>query len=566
MRILIVVAALNFQAFAHPGPSDLLKSVPGEILRNEVVEFKPKPEHHFSLEAPQKCAGGAPVEASARVIKCQFTNPGSAEAVLNVCDDKKTFCKPVTVSLLVAEKAAREPVRLVRNQYLNKDLKKSLVPGFEFATPEEAKKEAKKRGKPVLIMISTDWCPPCNEAKEYLMVSDVFNKVTKDFYKIYVDGDSLGAAEWDKTVPFSYYPSFVLLNSDLEEIARYNGKLREFDFRMWVEKQKSFIDDPIKDVRERVFARKENSFTRRMKDWWNRVRGNSRRMDKVRLLHYALDQDDKLAIELLIADKNTSYPESIKAKVINYEISKLAGSDKPEDKKRRIKLFNDLVEINLSLEDWAESVLRMCEDDEAECKALTKNIPLREESLQNRLGFTPPEMASALAEEYYYLAQLFARIKDPVREKEFAGKCVVAYQTLKALSKLDLPRSAQQGLVPCLEQAGRFKEAEQVLSSLVEMYPYEPTFMIRMARMYRKQKKLDLALKWINKAETVAYGYNWFSLVLIKSDILLDLKKKGEAKSLLNAALAELRLDEDRDSRNQTVVARLRAAEAKISN
>ncbi len=552
-------------AWASSGPAELLKAFPGEVLRNEIVAFKPKADHHFSLEAPQRCSGKAPIEATARTIKCQFTDPGSAEATLNVCDDKKTFCKPVAVSLLVAEKAAREPIRLVQNQLLNKDLKASMVPGFNFATPDEARREAARIGQPVLVMISTDWCPPCNEAKEYLLTSEAFQTTTKDWYRIYVDGDSLGASEWDKVVPFHYYPSFVLLNSKMEEVARFNGELRQKNFRDWAKDQIRWLDYPIKDLRVRVAARMQKTFRQRLSDWWNGVHNSSRRYDKIRMLAHALDQRDKEMADLLIY-KQDFHPEEIRSQTLNYQIEKLEGNTKPDAVKLRAALFRNLTDHNLNREDWAESVTRMCDVDEAECRALTVNIPLRLDALKTRSDLTPAERASALGEEYYYLAQLFLRLKDKAKEKEFAESCVTAYEDLRRLSKMKLPRSAQQGIVPCLEQAGRFQEAEKALKSLVEMYPYEPTFMLRMARLFRKQKKLDLALQWVNKAEVVAYGYNWFSLVLLKSEILLDLKRKDEAKATLSAALTELRLDEDRESRNQLVVSRLRAAQEKISN
>ncbi len=565
MSTSVLISLLAFAAVASGGPADLLKAYPGEVLRNEIVEFKPKPDHHFSLEAPQKCQGSAPLEATARVIKCQFTNAGAASAVLNICDDKKTFCKPVNVSLLVQEKAAREPVRLVQNQFLNKDVKRSLVPGFVFASPEEARREALNKGQPVLIMISTDWCPLCNEAKEYLLTSSLFQELTRNWYKIYVDGDSLGAADWDKVVPFSYYPSFILLNARMEEIARFNGELRQSVFKTWAEENLSLMKDPISVLRERVLARRETRFKQKIQDWWNSVRGPAKRYDKLRLLRYALDRDERGVVRSILASQEELDAADVKPQILRFRISEL---EQVEDRNVTAiaGLQKELLAATLAADDWAEALSSLCDTDLRACKFEAVNLPRRIEFLERRSNLTPAERASMMGEEFYYLAQAFEKLKDKSKQKEYAQKCVGAYQALKAQSGLKLPRSAQQGLVPCLEQAERYQEAQELLKTLVQTYPYEPTFMIRLARLYRKQKKLDLALEWINKAETVAYGYNWFSLVLIKTDILLDLKKKDEARAVVQAALTELRLDQDRESRNQTIVARLRAAQAKISN
>lgn len=552
-------------ASANVGSADLLKSYPGEVLRNEIVEFKPKADHHFSLEAPQKCQGGAPLEATARRIKCQFTSAGGASAVLNVCDDKKTFCKPVNVSLLVQEKAAREPVRLVKNQLLNKEVKRILVPGFVFVTPDEARKEALNKGQPVLVMISTDWCPPCNEAKEYLLASPMFQEFTRNWYKIYVDGDSLGAADWDKVLPFSYYPSFVLLNARMEEVARFNGELRQTVFKSWAEENLGLMKDPVATLRQRVLARRENQFKQKISDWWNGVRSPAKRYDKIRMLRYALDRDEKDVVRSVLASSEELDVGELKPQILRFRIAELEAAEN-RNNAAIAQVRRELLDATLSTDDWAEALSSLCDADLKACEFEAGNLPRRLEFLNSRAHLTEAERASMMGEEFFYLAQAFEKMKNAAKQKEYAQKCVGAYQALKAQSGPRLSRSAQQGLVPCLEQAEKFQEAQALLKTLVQTYPYEPTFMIRLARLYRKQKKLDLALEWINKAEGVAYGYNWFSLVLIKSDILLDLKQKEEAQSILNAALMELRLDEDRESRNQVIVARLRAAQAKISN
>lgn len=560
--MILLIAVFGFSLWAN---ENLLQTFPGEILRNEIVEFKPIRGHHFSLEAPQKCQKGAPLEATARFIKCQFTVAGGATATLNVCDDQKTFCKPVPISLLVLEKPGREPVRLVKNQLLNKELKKSLVPGFEFPTPEEARGEALKKGQPVLVMISTDWCPPCNEAKEYLLTSGAFREATKDWYKIYVDGDGLSAAEWDKLVPFSYYPSFVLLNAKMEEVARFNGELRQADFQNWAAENVQLLNDPIAAVRARVLARHEGRFWQKVLDWWNVRRGQSKKYDQVRLLRYALDREDKEVVRQILTRKESLDLADLKTRVLDFRIGELEDQENA-DSGVRLALLRERLMGLLSGDDWAEGLSRLCEADVKACELEVQSWPQRWAALSARTGLTEAERASMLGEEFYYMTQVFAKLKDPKKQKEFANKCVDAYQSLKKLSQLKLPRSAQQGLVPCLEQAERYQEALTALKTLVEIYPYEPTFMIRLARLYRKQKKSAQALDWMNKAESVAYGYNWFSLVLIKSEILLDLGRRDEAKSLIDSALNEVQLEPDRESRNQRLVARLRAVQSKISN
>lgn len=555
---------LSIASAAGAPNSSLLKEFPAQVLRNEIVTFRPVNAHHFSSEAPQKCAQGAPVEANPRFVKCQFTKSGPASAELNVCDDKKTFCRPVALSVIVSERISAEPVRLTQNQSLNKELKKQLAPGFVFASPEEARKEALSRQQPVLVMVSTDWCPPCNEAKEYLLSSYMFQELTKDWYKIYVDGDSLSAADWEKTVPFSYYPSFVLLNSKLEEVARYNGEIRQLDFKNWAKKNLRFIDDPLLAVKARVQARAVHSWKQKLSDWWHGARKRSKHVDDLRLLRYAIERDDRALVESI--DRPGFDAGEVLPALVDYKLTALEKKSSPADKAKRVALLRQLIEYNLRHEDWSESVLRMCDEDEAECKAETANVDVRFDTLAARDGLTSAEHASMIGEEYYALAELFERLKDREKEKFYALKCVEAYEFLKRSSTLKTARSAPQVLVPCLEHAGKFQDAQELLATLITAYPNEPTYLMRMARLHRKQKRLDQALQWLGRAEKVAYGYNWFNLVLIKTDVLLDLGRKNEAKAVVNAALSELTLDQDRESRNQIVVARLRAAQDKISH
>lgn len=559
--MIFIIFAFVQTVLAAPD-ADLLKPTPAVVRRNEVVEFKPKAGHHFSLEAPQKCASLQPVEASARVVKCQFLNAGDVTATLNVCDDAKTFCKPVSVGLKVSEQTAPDPVRLVRNEGRNHELKKALVPGFTTGSPDEITAQAAAGKKPVLMMISTDWCPPCNEAKEYLLVSPAFQAATREWFKVYVDGDSLMSVEWEKRVPYKYYPSFVLLNSKMEEIGRFNGELREGVFSAWAEEQSKYVNDPIAVLRERVLARKNGGVWQKIKGLFNKGNPAERHAEEVRLLKWALDQNKHDVIARVTEGANYS---EVVVELTRYRLQRLQDEGKA-DKARQLALATDLVNATFRGDDWAESLSGLCEESAEECKKFVGKIPERVEFLEKREGLTESERASMIGEEYYNLANVFETLNNKSTEKEFADKCVAAYEKLKNLSRLKLGRGAQQTQMACFEMAGRFNEAEKRLQTLVEIYPNEPTFMVRMARLYRKQKKLDQALKWLDKADGVAYGFNWFSAQMIKSDVLLDLKRDQDAEKVLEEALKEVRLSEERDNRNQTVAARLRAAQAKIQS
>jgi tetratricopeptide (TPR) repeat protein len=171
-----------------------------------------------------------------------------------------------------------------------------------------------------------------------------------------------------------------------------------------------------------------------------------------------------------------------------------------------------------------------------------------------------------MGEEFLNLAAVAEKLKQPKLQKQFADQCLKNFGELKALSQLRLARSSQQYMVPCYEFAGRFKEAERALKDLIKIYPAEPTFYLRLARVYRKQKQFDKALGLADEGLKVAYGYNWFTGILLKTDILLDLKRAKDADNVIREALSEVQLNADPASRNQTLAGRLRAAQLKISS
>ena len=550
-----IFAIVSSLALAADGAS-LLKPYPRDVLKFEVVEFKPETNHHFSMEAPQKCGtANAGAKINARSVKCQYSQAGEVTATLNVCDDKKTFCKPINVQVQVLNREAKESARLLKNQDLNRDLKKQLVPGFVEGTVAEIKARAAKENKPVFLMISTDWCPPCNEAKEYLLTTGAFADATDGWLKVYVDGDSLAAARLGEAVPYRYYPTFVLLNSKFEEIARFNDELRESAIRTWAATERQRMDYPIAKLRERVMARLGGGLGVRFGDWWRGVSEDDHRADEARLLAWALDQENEAIIEVLL--ENRSFPE-LQARISAYKISR-PGVEAKEKK----RLLTELLDFQFQRDDWSESLSQLCELDVNACRNHAQRRDERIRFLSERSGLTPAERASALGEEHYYLADVFSQLKDEAGQRREANACVKSYDSLRQRSQLKLSRGAQQGIVACMELAGDFVAAERTLSALIEAYPKEPTFKQRLARTLKKQKKFEQALQWVLQAEDAAYGYNWFTLQAFKADLLLDLKRDKDALDAVNKALEEIALDENPESRNQLVLSRLRVLQAK---
>jgi len=560
MFILLMIANL-----AQAMPTSLVAFYPNEVLRNEIVTFKPLKGHHFSAEAPQNCGTGSVAERTPREISCLFSQAGLTQANLNVCDDSKTFCRPQQLSVNVVQGQDAPPTMLKRNESLNKEMKHKLTPGFAEGSVSELSSKAAGEKQPVLVMISTDWCPSCNEAKEYLLTSQAFLHATRDWFKIYVDGDSLAARDWNQVVPFHYFPSFVLLNSRMEEIGRYTGELRQSEFEAWAKEQEGYLDDPIAQLKTRVLERRAGGWLRWGRDLINGVSAKQRDAQESRLMKYALDMEDRDLIAKLL-EKNL-FPGQ-REEVLKFKISELERMEreKAQDLKMdKIKLLKEMLGVTFTKEHWSQYLADLCELDATACKPFVDQIPERISFLSKQTGLIEAEKESQMADETYFITQIYQSLNDKEDAKKYARDCSEHFEVMSKNSQLKISRAASQGMIACLELAGDFEREERAVDALIEAYPTEPTFLLRKARMLRKEKKSDEALEMLTKAEALAFGYNWYTLQLLRGELYLDLKKPDQTRQVVETTLAQVRLDSSQDKRNQSLVERLRGLQARAS-
>jgi tetratricopeptide (TPR) repeat protein len=260
------------------------------------------------------------------------------------------------------------------------------------------------------------------------------------------------------------------------------------------------------------------------------------------------------------------YPD-LRERLAEFELNELDSNKSlsaAEIRRRKLALFETILQASRHGDGWGEALAGLCDLDVKLCKKHAQDISERVKFLEQSGSLTAAEQASRLGDEYYYLSNVYSAIGQKAQARAFARRCVKRFDDMQAKSVLPASRAGQQGMVACLELAGDYSRATKILAHLVEVYPNEPTFLLRMARLMRKQKKSDLALKWIDRAEKVSYGYNWYRARLLKADTLLQLKKVKEANELLNQTLAKVTLDSDRESRNQVIVSRLRGLQAKV--
>ncbi len=85
---------------------------------------------------------------------------------------------------------------------------------------ENALELAKKNNRPLYLYWGAVWCPPCNQIKETIFKSSLFQKSIKSFIPVYLDGDNTASQFWGEKLKTSGYPTMLILSSQGSELAR----------------------------------------------------------------------------------------------------------------------------------------------------------------------------------------------------------------------------------------------------------------------------------------------------------------------------------------------------------
>lgn len=541
MKAKIFVFGCGLVLSASAFGSEFLKPFPTEVMPSEIISLEVLPAYHFEMKAPQKCDDTQPLFASPRKIQCQFKTAGEHQIRMSVCDNAKTFCRPTHVSVKVTgqkeQTHASDPSENLKKtqEYLHE----KTLPGFLHLTPEQLPKEK----KPVFVMVSTDWCPPCNEAKEALLATNDFQKATADWTRVYIDGDHVEEGRaWKPYMTFTYFPTFVLLNADLKEVARYNGAFRLYDFQAWADQARRNLNVPIADVEKTVRRRKKLEWGQWFQDL---IHGSKKEADQDRLIAWAIAAENKDVLSLFT---DADIPKDQKAGW--FRLQTLLEPDMTEEKQLVMKLH--VLEAGQESDNFTEDLQDLCSENVTACKPWVEKLNGRKAYWDSKKFANAAEKDVALIEDYANISNIFTAVGEKEKAQASAEECVQVADELTKNSPLKLSRAAGIGASYCLQQVGRFKDAEKIFQGLLKTYSSEPTFYIRYAKFMQKQNRLKEARAAVEKALPLAYGNNWLTAVLLKAKIEITMKDKSAAQKTIRSALAELDLSSpDPQSRDQ---------------
>lgn len=566
--------------------SDLATAKVKAPLINELVEIKPIANHHFNLEAPNNCGDKGTMKPTARRIQCQFHESGSHSAMVSVCDNEKKYCKQQTLEFTVQKGSSETPrlekSKLPKTAEMQKEMKKKLMPGFKALKPDEAK-SALKGKKGAIVMVSTEWCPPCNLMKEFLLPTKQWQEMTSDYQLVYVDGDSPLMNDWRPLVGDPAYPTLVVMNPELEVIDLKPGYYRVDEMKPWLARAEAHLSDPISEVKSRVDERLEGSFKRKILDLITSK--DDIKMDTTRLLE---NFDHRMKFVDLVTYLNKLQPENFEARVLIAKYENVLYGDEAflqETEMEKPEFLKSVGEKILTTkgtdEHWTYSYLleqectpqpemennKKAKDGETKeektpvvnCKsalteAMAKNNREQEEVEKKALA-SEIQLASAFTASSN--ADLLELLGSKEQGKTLKKQCHEQFLGMGQHSPLgEKSRAARIFALNCMDPEAT--DSMELLISLSEDYPFDSTFHLALSKRYLKKKQFKKARAANEKALTYAYGDNWVKARMQEANILKAEGKTKQAKSTLLESLGEIQLDAA-DRRTQGWLTYLRA-------
>lgn len=564
--------------------SDLATAKVKTPLINELVEIHPISNHHFNLEAPNNCGKSGTIKPTARRIQCQFHKSGRQTALVSVCDNKKKYCKQQTLEFSVQQSLSKTP-RLAKPQLpktaeMQKKMKKKLMPGFQPFTPEEAKASLKEK-KGVIVMVSTEWCPPCNLMKEFLLPTKSFQNTTADYQLVYVDGDSSLMNSWRPLVGDPAYPTLVVMNKNLEVIELRPGYYRIDEIEPWLNRAEAHLDEPIKDVHTRIDERLEGSLKRKFLDLFTSKKALE--MDTTRLTE---NLDHRMQFVELVKYLKALKPQNFEAKVLIARYENVLYGDQAllletdlEKPQFLEKVGDKILQEDATQDHWTYSYIlkQKCAPPHdssksnnigkikqpktpiVDCKKhLTEAIAQNnrdQEDIESKATSFEIQLARGFTASSN--ADLLELLGSKEQSKALKKQCYEDFMGMIQHSPLkEKSRAARIYALGCMDKDSN--ASVDMLISLSKDYPFDSTFHLALSRRYLNGKKLKQAQAANERALMYAYGDNWVQARMQEASILKAMGKTEAAKSTLLESLKDIQLDAT-DRRTQGWLSRMRS-------
>jgi thiol-disulfide isomerase/thioredoxin len=484
-------------------------------VEKQQIQITPKPGFHLNKDAPASAviddleALNKPVTKTEKLFTFK-KGEKSKKAVLSfyVCDDKQTVCEKHDKTL-----------------DLNSGNVKSTSVKSSFNNIKELNLKS-TNGKPTLLVFSAPWCPACIR-----MVTETYHQpgVEKQLAKlnfVKLNSDLPENNELSEKFHVKAIPTLILLDKDGNESYRWLDFQRPKNFakELDVELQKVAVAATVAESAKlgdpsaaSVLAhRAYNALNYEEAYKWFTLTTSER------------DQKYKLASEVsLAASKADEDPRLVREQLTALEKGIVLTPSKLDQVRWTIDYFDkksELKEFGPEAKAKAASLVK-------DLDFLIKNprnatTAFAESTYGDYTGFEAAELL-------WMKAKVAALIGDAKLEAD-TKKASVALLTKKNLS-VDRPGEMLLGIA-YLREAGEKVAVEKLYKQLTAKYPTTYVYFEKYARFAQKNKNLDQALSLVTEALKFPEG-NTPQLGLLKTQILIDLKKKDEALATIDQTL-----------------------------
>jgi len=440
---------------------------------------------------------------------------------LYICDDAVTFCEPRTLDLGSAEEAAattapnKKPnppqtsVKINRHGFIQDDL-------------TAAQTKATQNKSLILVDFAARWCPGCVRLENEVFENAQFKKTAQKLTKVRLDFDKFENVTLAKKYNVKFIPTLIVLNADLEEVARM------VDYQP-LSKVRSFIDNAQK------------------------------RPESLIALKTKVDAGEKAAALLLgqrlyiagqFAESVTYLSQSSPAPIELRDAEVQAAVQKSKENKSHKNLI-DVLNKAVAAEPqstrsltwrtlWIESIT----DQEEKMKIAKEGLALADELLTDTYKMKAATKGDAIGEFTGYETLLIAsRRADLLEAAQFDEATIQAsYNRVADIGEKLKISPAQSGpahrYLIFLGAAKRWVEAEKYARALLKNDPKNPELQRRLLRVLNGLEKYPEAIQVGQKLLPNSFGKNevWVALQLSKAHV--GQKQPLEAKALAQTYLS----------------------------
>ncbi|MEK7288160.1 MAG: thioredoxin family protein [Elusimicrobiota bacterium] len=381
----------------------------------------------------------------------------------------------------------------------------------------EAARHEATTGRVIFADFQAAWCYSCYYMEHRVLSQAAFHKLAKTMILLKLDVDKREGYELKEKYKVKFLPSYLLLNGSGEELGRIAGEQTEEDFLAQLLPLLEKVDPkPVEKLRLMLEAGK---------------------IEQARLLR------EEMLRSYPALGKDLNF-KLIWARV-DFQWARAAG---------KVEEAAEAMETLLDLGDGCELAydISAAQDFQADVEETRRHaLEIRErkklESLVNRRVFgLEKDRCADLRSPIEALLYAYSALGLKKEWQDTLDRAVKFFGKASKRAGLGKDRNAEDNWRYFLETAKRYDELDKLYPRLIEAYANDYVYSYRYAKHLWGRQENFQALKWIEKANLLAYGVNLISVSHLRAQILSGLGRSDEARELLKR---EIRANRERFSK-----------------